>query len=233
MSSEPPPETIELIRILAGVDSLFSAWPCPRRNNPACVEVGTRQRAYIRGEGIPWRVCGDVASRKAGERTLGVLEGDGLIVTRRAAGSHRAIGLTDAGDDMARGLLGFYRVTDCWLVLRSLASAVQRGPGRWASPMHITEALGDDDPRIGWALLYPLLARGLLEGTVSTTGQTIFTVRVDQRKLAGGPPPKLAIDLDPDDRLNPIFWAAFDAAEAEKLTWRPRRPNCCYVPILN
>ena len=233
MSNELPPETTELVRIVAAVDSLFSVWPDPHKNNPACVEVGTRQRDYLAGRGLPWRVGGDVADRKTGERILTDLETDGLIVTRRAVGAHRHVGLTDAGDDMARSLLGFYRLTDCWNVFRGLASAVERGPGRWAGPMHVAEALGESDERIGWALLYPLLARGYVEAAVSSVAETIFTVRAEQRKMAGGPPPKLAADPDADPRCNPIFWSAYDAAEAEKLGWKPRRPNCCCVPILN
>ena len=233
MSSELPPEIIELIRIVAAVDSLFSAWPDPHKNNPACYETHTRQRAYIQGEGIPWRVSGDVAARKVGERTLSILAQEGHVNLRQTTGTHRHVWLTHRGDDAARSLLNFYRVTDCWNVFRGVAEAVQRGPGRWARPMHVAEALGESDERIGWALLYPLLARGYVEAAISSVAETIFTVRAEQRKLAGGPPPKLAADPAPDDRLNPIYWIAFDAAEAEKLTWRPRRPNCCYVPILN
>ena len=228
-----PPETVELIRILAAVDSLFSSWPDPRDSNPACFAVHERQLAYLRGRGLPWRVGGDAAGRKAGERSLGLLASEELITPHKADRHHRAVGLTDTGDDTARGLLGFYRCCDCWNVFRGVAEAVQRGPGRWATASHISEALGEEDERVGWALLLPLLCRGYVEASVDTRSRTIFTVRPEKMELAAGDPPKLLADPEPDARFNPIFWTAYDAAEAEKATWKPRRPNCVYVPTLN
>jgi len=68
---------------------------------------------------------------------------------------------------------------------------------------------------------------------VDTRGRTVWTVRPEKHELAAGDPPALLADPPPDDRLNPIFWAAFSAAESEKQGWKPRRENCVYVPVLN
>ena len=57
MSGELPPETVELIRVLAAVDVLFALWPDPRTNNRACFETHTRQREYLDGRGVAgWRI---------------------------------------------------------------------------------------------------------------------------------------------------------------------------------
>lgn len=228
-----PPETVELIRILAAVDSLFSAMPSPRDSNAACFAVHERQLAYLRGRGLPWRVGGDAAGRKAGERSLGLLASEELITPHKADRHHRAVGLTDTGDDTARGLLGFYRCCDCWNVFRGVAEAVKAGPGKWAAAKQIAEGLGETDDRIAWAMILPLLARGFIEAAVDTRAQTIFTIRPAKSELAVGDPPEVLADVKPDERLNPIFWASFDAAEADKATWRPSRPNCVYCSVLN
>ena len=234
MSTDLPPENIELVRILAAVDSLFGVWPDPRQSNAACFEVNTRQRNYLAGRGLPWRVGGDAADRKSGERLLTSLVGDGLVTLHKVARSHRHVALTDRGDDHARSLLGFYRCSDCWNVFRGLADAVEAGPGRWATAGHVAEGLGEVEELVGWSMLYPLLTHGLVEAGVSSIAETIFTVRPDQWELATGEPPALAADPAPDDRLNlPVYWPAFHAAEAEKTTWRPSRSNCVYVSILN
>ena len=231
--SEPPPEMAELVRILAAVDVLFGPWPDPRTNNPACVEMHTRQQQYLAGRGIPWRIGGDAGGRKAGERTLNILERDLLVTLPKAAGSHRAVGLTLLGDDLARSLLGFYRCSDCWNVFRGLAQAVSKGPGGWASPRQIVEGLGEDDERVAWAMLLPLLARGLIASAASSRGETVFTVRPEKSHLAAGPAPELLADPAPDARLNSFYWASFDVAEAEKAGWKPRRENAVLIPILN
>ena len=60
-----------------------------------------------------------------------------------------------------------------------------------------------------------------------------MAVRPDRRALAAGPAPDLLADPAPDPRLNPVYWAAFDAAEQTKLSWTPRRENGVYIPVLN
>ena len=233
MSHTLPPERIELVHVLAGVDSLFSAWPDPSESNACCVEMSTRQLQYLDGRGLLWAVGGAAADRKTGERVLGDLAAGGLITSHRAGGSRRQIGLAPLGDDHARSLLEFYRASDSWNVFRALAEAVERGPGRWARAEQVAEGLGETDPRVAWAMLLPLLARGYVESAADTRGRSIFTVRPDMRKLAAGPAPDLLADPAPDPRCNAIYWPSFDAAENEKLGWRPQRDNCCYVPILN
>ena len=231
--SELPPEKVELVRILAAVDSLFGPWPSPDNSNPQCFETHHRQLDYLTGRGVPYRVGGDASSRKSGERTLGTLEFEGLVTLHKADRAHRAVGLTPKGDDAGRSLLGFYRVADCWNVFRGLAQAVERGPGRWATPMHVAQGLGQTDQRYAWALLHPLLSRGFAEAFVDTRSRTVFTVRPEHWPTAAGDPPALLADPKPDERLNPIFWAAFDAAESEKAGWKPRWENSVLVPVLN
>jgi len=231
--SDLPPKTVDLIRILAAVDVLFGPWPDPATSNATCFAVHTRQQAYLNGQGLPWRIGGTADVRKAGERILSELEQAGFITLPKPDRAHRHVALTDRGDDAARSLLEFYRCSDSWNVFRGLAKAVERGPGRWATAQHIAEGLGEHDDRIGWALLYPLLSRSLVESAVSSSAQTIFTVRPRQCELAAGPAPALLADPDPDPRLNPIYWLAFDAAEAAKATWKPRRENVVLCPVLN
>lgn len=231
--SEPPPEMAELVRILAAVDVLFGPWPDPRTNNPACVEMHTRQQQYLAGRGIPWRIGGGAGERKAGERLLADLESEGFVTLSKAVGSHRQLGLTPKGDDVARGLLDFFRVSDSWNLFRGLAQAVQAGPGRWVSPRQVAAGLGVDNEQPAWAMLLPLLARGLIESAVDTRARTVFTVRPEKSHLAAGSAPELLADPEPDGRLAPIYWASFDVAEAEKAGWKPRRENAVLIPILN
>ena len=150
----------------------------------------------------------------------------------KAAGAHRRVWLTHAGDDLARSLLDFYRCPDSWLLFRGMTSAVEKGPGRWMNVSRIAEAL-DASEESAWSMLYPLLCRGLVDSTVSSARETVFTVRPEQWETAAGERPELLADPDPDARLNPIYWSAYDAAEAEKAGWKPRRENCCYIPVLN
>ena len=232
MSNTLPLETITLVQILAPVDSLFGEWPDPKRNNAACSEVHTRQVEYLAGRGIPWRVGGTVEQRKEGEQVLGVLETEGLVTTHKVARSHRHVALTDRGDDRARSLLEFHRVRDSWPLLAALAQSVERGPGRWTTVANVAEDVGGCEEK-GWAWLAPLLARGHIEATVGTRGQTLFTVRPDQWGVAAGDPPALLADPPPDARCNPVFWRAYADAEAEKPGWKPRRPNSVYVRTLN
>ena len=231
--NELSPETVELIRILAAVDSMFGTWPDPREDNLACFAIDERQRAYRGGRGLRRVVAGGTSDRKSGQRLLAGLVDDGLIRSQKAAGAHRHVSLTDKGDDRARGLLGFYRCCDCWNVFRGVAEAVKAGPGKWAAAKQIAEGLGETDDRIAWAMILPLLARGFIEAAVDTRAQTIFTIRPAKSELAVGDPPEVLADVKPDERLNPIFWASFDAAEADKATWRPSRPNCVYCSVLN
>ena len=227
------PQDVTLVEILASVDSLFSRWPGPHAGNAVCFEVHSRQRQYLAGHGLPWRTGGGASERKQGERTLITLGTQGHVITHKADRSHRHVALTDTGDDHARSLLGFYRCCDCWNVFRALAAAIQAGPGKWATAKHITEALGEADQRSAWALLYPLLAHGLAESFVDTRGRTVFTVHPKHWPTAAGDPPALLADPKPDERLNPIFWAAFDAAERDKRGWKPRWENSVLVPVLN
>lgn len=227
-----PPESIELVRILAAVDVLFGPWPDSRENNRACFSIHERQRDYLEDRGLPWRVGGGGADRKAGERALGELKSEGLITLRKAARSHRCVGLTPTGDDHARTILGFHTVANSWPLFVALAESVERGPGHWATIGIVADAVDDCEEK-AWAWLSPLLARGYLEAGMSSAGDDVFTVRPDQRKLATGTPPETLADPAPDQRFNAIFWAAYNAAEAEKLTWKPSQPNACYISILN
>ena len=232
--SEFPPKTVGLIRLVANVDSLDGEWPDPHKYNPACFEINVRQDAYRRGQGIPWRIGGDAATRKEGERVLADLAQDGLIYLHKSTGQHRRVGLTDTGDDMARGLLGFWRASESWNVFVGLCEAVKRGPGRWATARDIAEGLGSDVVEAeAWAMLLPLLARGYVVSSVSSVSlETIFTVRSERLELAAGPRPELLADPEPDQRFNEIYWREFDQAEADKTNWRPRRENCVFCPTL-
>lgn len=225
------PETM-IIEILGAVDALFGEWPNSRDHNKVCVAIAERQRAYLAGLGMPWAVGGDAANRKAGERALEALEADGLIIIHRPARSHRGVGLTQKGDDYARGILGFYRTRDSWAVLRGVGEAVARGPGRYATVADLADALGGVRTTAVWGEIRPLLAAGLLESWESTTSETVFTVRAKQRELAAGDAPGLLANPERDERANEIYWESFDAAEAAKLAWHPSRANCCFIAVL-
>ena len=226
-------ETAMLVEILGSVDSLFGEFPDSRAHNKVCFAIGERQRAYVEGLGIPWRVGGDAAARKAGERALGNLTTDGLVTIHKPARSHRHVGLTPLGDDHARGLLGFYRTRDSWPVFRGVAEAVERGPGRYATVADLADALGDVRATAVWGEIRPLLAAGLLESWESTVAEAVFTVHRDQQKVAAGDPPELLADPERDERANETYWLLFDRTEAEKLTWKPSRSNVCFVAVLN
>ena len=228
------PENIELIRILGAVDSLFGEWPSSRDHNATCFAINERQLAYTQGQGLRWTVGGGAEQRKVGERLLAELSDAGMVILPKSDGKHRCVGLSPLGDDYARSLLGFARVAETWPLFVAFAEVVERGPGRWASAATIASWIGESDPRLGWPMLYPLLSRGYLEAGASSVGETVFTVMKTCLELADNDVPALLADPKPDQRFNDeVYWPAHDAAELDKATWQPSRPNCVYCSILN
>ena len=235
MSDTIPPETETLVQVLAAVDSLFSAMPCPRDYNPACFEIFHRRQDYLAGRGLPWTIGGSAPARRVGEQLLASLEKSGLATRLKVARGHRRVQLTIAADDRARSLLGFYRAADAWNLLRGVAEGVANrhgrgptGPGIWLVERQLCEAL-DGTPDELRAMLLPLLARGLLSESIATDSECHFTITPKGVEAAAGSPPELAADPEPDERCNPIYWAAYDAAGREKLNWKPRVENSCFV----
>ena len=235
MSTDLPPENIELVRILAAVDSLFSAMPPPQECNAACVELHSRQGAYLRGEGIPWRIGGTEKTRKAGERLLDELQDVELLTLHKVARGHRRVQLTLRGDDTARSLLGFYRVADSWNLLRGVAEGVAdrrgvgpEGRGIWITEGQLCEGLDGTPPELR-AMCLPLLARGLLSEGITTDSEAYFTTTPKGAEAAAGPPPEMAANPEQDQRCNGFYWAAHDEAERTKSQLKPRHKNSVYI----
>jgi hypothetical protein len=226
-----------LIRILALVDVVFSPMPSPIDANQCCSEVFRRRCAYSRGEGVPWTIGGRQEIRREGMEVLARLHESELVALPKASGRHRHVQLTVRGDDLSRSLMGYWRVGDCWHLLRAISEAAHdrrgrgpRGSGIWLLERQLCEAIGGTAGELR-AMLLPLLAWWLIEEGVDTDRQFYYTATPRGLVAASNPAPVPQDDVERDERAVSIYWSAYDGFASERGNWRPAGVNEVFIPF--
>jgi len=189
-----------LLSILAKADAVF--WPIRNHDTPGRTLFYERRRVFL-SAGVPWASgAASEAGRKAAQRELDALRGEGLVKAYNPRGA-RTLGvrLTGSADDDLRRMIGLATYADALGFLDELYrrrhdpdgfDGIGTGAGGkppWSSEEALTGIRwGDNDNRGYYVLLtydlYPLLWRGLVKSNSSVRGHVWYGLTAKGYELA-------------------------------------------------
>jgi DNA-binding PadR family transcriptional regulator len=199
--------------ILAGILAETDAIWLPIRSwgDRTSANVGIARAAYP-ARGVAW-ASGMCSSREgmAALRDLAALEANGLLVVVRDKGRAVSVRLTDAGDELARALVGIPTLAAGVLTVRELARHCDREPRTmdrlWVPETTLADhpwGAGDSGPfRIVEQMALPALVRGWVVSNSDMAGRAYYRLTPAGWALADGDaaaPDVPTVDFDEDVR---------------------------------
>ncbi len=231
------PETTELIRILAGVDSLFAPLRTTHRDgvvaNRNDAEVFHRRIDYTDRGGLLWKVGGTMSDRQAGSRLLRRLADGGLLELRGDGRSRRAK-LTAKGGDVARQVSGGFTLWSVWPMFVSIEQAGKdddRSENGWILE---SQLLPENPTPAGICenndALSPLLAADYLNAARDTIGMQWYRVTGSGENALSGPRPAITPEVDFVKEAGVLYNAAYAEFRTARDSWQPES-NTCFIPL--
>ncbi|MBX3440711.1 MAG: hypothetical protein KF861_24685, partial [Planctomycetaceae bacterium] len=131
-----------LAEVLSESDAIWTTprWPGNKRAFRNLVPL----RQQYRDHGVRWKVGGDDAARKAGQRLLQDAEQAGWVTLSKSRGSDGIthVKLTDAGDWTARAIVDLNDKAESWDAM----GAISVGIDDWVSEFELGVELNDSYP---------------------------------------------------------------------------------------
>jgi DNA-binding MarR family transcriptional regulator len=165
---------------------------------------------------VPPFAGGSEGDRKTNERMLARLEDAGLVAVHRPKGRAATVRLTDAGEALARAVVGLPSLADAVELVRILADDPGHGPPEHWVPetAPACRAYGGTDTseyvKVEEQLL-PALRRGWVESNANRHGQIFYRVVAESRAAIQANPPA-APDVGHDEDHRRAYYAAIREA---------------------
>jgi DNA-binding PadR family transcriptional regulator len=215
-----------LFQILGRTDAIF---------HPRCGFAGDQEsvvwerRHFYTECGLRWVSHGDHAAlRKASERCLKTLEGDGLIESYRAGGRITHVRLTNSGDQRARAECGLPGLSGAVKLFQKIQRLIDSGDvveDRYVAETGLGNFVYDNGGELGgnWQghrsklarRLMPLLSRGLVDSNCCDA-RIFYTLTESGRRAIEKPPAPLS-NLPKCDPTAADIWAEAWVEEFEDM----------------
>jgi len=238
------PATKILIAVLARANAVFT--PIRRRDRRLETAVAELQREY-RPKGVPFRIFGgDTAERKANERILTELAGEGSVQLSTGDVRRSRVWLSDECDAKLRAMVGLSGVVKTISLMAAVAEAEVKGWGYggekspWIPEVYLTGLDWRDAtmrPQVEKRIYFieDFALYGLVRGWLSTFYDT--QPKMYYRVTAAGHQvwqhvPELSANVG---RFNSEAAAYYDSSFVEAEAWldtiRPRHENEVVIPF--